>query len=345
MEATGGTVAACPACERSKKGRCHTCAARQNLQTHYVRQRTSQGLAADEPLTPGYVRRRWAELKARGLCRNPSCQFDNPPVVKFANCPGCRALKQKWHQDRMKAHRVPCLGKGCRRKAGPRSASGLCAQCSRSQSVTKMLAAKRRREEQAANEMRQRTYTDQGATFSADRNFRYTLWRRWDSPILQREGTVLWVMLNPSTADEWNLDATVRRCEDYTKAWGYGGLVVVNIFGLCSKDPKDLYRALARGVDPTQQGHHNDEAIGREAAKADLVITAWGVHGAMKNRGPEVLDALLENRSVHHLGLNADRSPRHPLYLPADLRPTQWTREDQLAMRRLSGTKRKLKGV
>lgn len=171
--------------------------------------------------------------------------------------------------------------------------------------------------------MRQRVYTDQGATWSHDLFFRYKLWRRWDSPILQRKGTVLWVMLNPSTADEVNLDPTIRRCEDFTKAWGFSGLVVCNLFGLRSKNPKDLYKALASGIDPTG-GMANDRAIMAEAAKADMVISAWGVHGAIKNRGPHMLDALLEKRAVHHLGLNADRSPRHPLYLPAGLRPTRW---------------------
>jgi hypothetical protein len=43
-----------------------------------------------------------------------------------------------------------------------------------------------------------------GATFSPDRAYRYKLWRTWDQSL----PTLAFVMLNPSTADEEQLDPT-----------------------------------------------------------------------------------------------------------------------------------------
>ena len=58
-------------------------------------------------------------------------------------------------------------------------------------------------------------YTHSGAELSGDRYYRYSLWRQWD------EGpSVLWIMLNPSTADVYVDDPTIRRCVGFAKAWG-----------------------------------------------------------------------------------------------------------------------------
>ncbi|TMF61888.1 MAG: DUF1643 domain-containing protein, partial [Chloroflexi bacterium] len=65
-----------------------------------------------------------------------------------------------------------------------------------------------------------------GATFSADRRYRYRLWRRWDGA----RPVVAFVMLNPSTADARRDDPTIRRCIGFAKSWGFGGVEVVNLF-------------------------------------------------------------------------------------------------------------------
>mgnify|MGYP000880158315 CR=1 FL=1 len=80
------------------------------------------------------------------------------------------------------------------------------------------------------------------AGFSPDREFRYTLTRRWDDRLL-----VNFLMLNPSTADENIEDPTIRRCMGFARDWGYGGLMVTNIFAYRSTDPKALYKV----PDPT----------------------------------------------------------------------------------------------
>ena len=51
--------------------------------------------------------------------------------------------------------------------------------------------------------------------------YRYALWRRWE-PGPQ----VLFIMLNPSTADELTDDPTIRRCIGFARSWGFGSLAV-----------------------------------------------------------------------------------------------------------------------
>ena len=131
-----------------------------------------------------------------------------------------------------------------------------------------------------------------------------------DKPVLA------FIMLNPSTADSRILDATVRRCIDYAKRWGYGALEVGNIFALKSTDPALLYSV----KDPI--GPENDQAILDIYQKADLTIAAWGSHGAYLNRGREVLRLIPGAKCLIQ---TKDGQPGHPLYLKSDLKPVQIT--------------------
>lgn len=155
-------------------------------------------------------------------------------------------------------------------------------------------------------------FLDRGAAFSPCRKYRYRLWRIWD----KARSPLLFCMLNPSTADELANDPTVERCERRSRAMGYGGLVIVNIFAWRSTDPKMLY-ALA---DPV--GSENDATILAEATKDGLVICGWGKHGALNERGSTVARMLLDNDvQPHALKINADGSPAHPLYIGYDVQP------------------------
>lgn len=156
-----------------------------------------------------------------------------------------------------------------------------------------------------------------GATLSPCRRYRYRLWREWGDPA-QR---VAFVMLNPSTADEQEDDATIRRCIDFAKRWGAGALDVVNLFAWRSTDPADL---LMRSEDIV--GEDNNAHILLVGSKATRVVMAWGQH--------ERLGALLPMRALEVEGLlravitsprelgtlgrnkNGKGQPKHPLYLP-----------------------------
>ena len=151
-----------------------------------------------------------------------------------------------------------------------------------------------------------------GAVFSPCRTWRYLLWRRWDA----KRPVANFLMLNPSTADEVKLDPTCSRARDYAERWGYGALIVTNVFGFRSTNPSKL-RAVK---DPVGPG--NDAAIVRAAKEAALVVCAWGNHGSLSDRSSRVRALLDENEiPLHCLRVNANGEPAHPLYLPGSLEP------------------------
>ena len=157
--------------------------------------------------------------------------------------------------------------------------------------------------------------TPAGATFSRCRRWRYLLWRRWDDagPVAN------FLMLNPSTADEVQLDPTCSRARDYAERWGFGALVVTNLFAFRETSP-ELMKA-AR--DPVGRG--NDAAIVHAACRAAIVVCAWGNHGEFLGRSHRVKTLLKENDiPLHALRVNAGGEPAHPLYLPGNLRPRRW---------------------
>lgn len=152
-----------------------------------------------------------------------------------------------------------------------------------------------------------------GAVFSDCRQYRYRLWRQWGN-----QPPAVFVMLNPSTADEIDNDPTVERCERRARAMGFGGLRVANIFALRSTDPKALYLS----ADPV--GPENDAAIVESVTGAGLVICAWGGHGLYQCRGDAVLNLMRNICTPHYLKLNRDGTPAHPLYIGYGVKPQEW---------------------
>jgi hypothetical protein len=121
---------------------------------------------------------------------------------------------------------------------------------------------------------------------------------------------VLFVMINPSTADATKDDATIRKCVGFAKRWGMGSLEVVNLFAWRSKDVADLLAA----ADPVGPG--NDAAISGAIVRAQLVVAAWGPKKIVKQRAPAVLDLLSAHSVVHAIRVADNGEPCHPLMLP-----------------------------
>lgn len=146
------------------------------------------------------------------------------------------------------------------------------------------------------------------ATLSSDRAYRYRLDRHWDD----RVAPALFVMLNPSTADADEDDATIRRCIGFAKLWKCGGLTVVNLYALRSTDPKKLR------THPAPVGPENDAHVIAAAHRADLVVCAWGAGSPSQLRAAKVMQIILEHgRRLTCLGKTAGGHPRHPLYVPS----------------------------
>ncbi|MFT2213967.1 DUF1643 domain-containing protein [Rhizobium giardinii] len=148
------------------------------------------------------------------------------------------------------------------------------------------------------------------ATISACGAYRYRLERQWDA----NKSKVAFIMLNPSTADAEQDDPTIHRCMAFAKAWGFGGLIVGNLFALRSTDPKVLYSH----EDPI--GVDNDKHLSAIARSSMKIICAWGTHGAFRDRGREVAHKL-EFFNLSVLKLTADGHPGHPLYIAASTEP------------------------
>jgi hypothetical protein len=150
---------------------------------------------------------------------------------------------------------------------------------------------------------------DGSAVISECSLYRYVLRRIWD-----KDGrSVLFVGLNPSTADASADDPTIRRCVRFARDWGYGSLIMANLFAYRATEPC----VLPRVDDPV--GPRNNWWLSILSRKVDLVIAAWGVHGTLLARDIEVLGKLSE---VHCLGVTKAGHPKHPLYLPATVTPT-----------------------
>jgi hypothetical protein len=161
------------------------------------------------------------------------------------------------------------------------------------------------------------TLPSAGAIFSEDGRYRYKLWRRWDD----NADAVMWIMLNPSTADSAADDPTIRRCIFFAKHWGFGGIEVYNLFAFRSTRPRGL--EVVR--DPV--GPDNDSWLMAALRIHKTIIAAWGSCQTKRqwHRAASIMWLLMTvgTRPVVVLGLTKGGQPRHPLYLPkhTPLRP------------------------
>lgn len=151
-------------------------------------------------------------------------------------------------------------------------------------------------------------YTQKDAVISHCGQYRYTLVRVWD----ERLPKVMFVGLNPSVADAERDDFTLKRCVAYARDWGYGGVLIGNLFAYRSTDP----RALKNARDPI--GPENDIWLKRLADESEIVVAAWGNHGTFMHRG-EAVRKLVPR--LHYLALTQKGEPHHPRGLPNELKP------------------------
>jgi hypothetical protein len=147
-----------------------------------------------------------------------------------------------------------------------------------------------------------------GAILDQTGNYRYSLWRIWD----EKKPRVMFILLNPGTADETYDDLTITRCLNFARRWGFGSLEVVNLFAYRATD----YDELLEVTDPV--GEKNDQYILEAAERADKIVLAWGTRGSYKNRDMEVLQLLTEY-NLYAIDLSKRGHPRHPLQINTHL--------------------------
>lgn len=155
------------------------------------------------------------------------------------------------------------------------------------------------------------TGRDTGALFSSCRQWRYRLWRTWDP-----EGpAVLFIGLNPSTADETEPDPTITRCRNFAERWGFGTYLMGNLFAYKSTKPKGLRMT----TDPV--GPENDRHLADMIRQASKVVVAWGCHPGIDDRANQVLAMI---PAPFCLKVTKDGYPWHPLYVRGDTQPIRY---------------------
>ncbi len=150
------------------------------------------------------------------------------------------------------------------------------------------------------------------AKLSDDKKYRYSLTREWD-----KGASVLFIMLNPSTADADVDDPTIRKCIKYAKKWGFGSLYVGNLYAFRATKPKDVLSLSLQEA----TGDLNDQHLQYMINKCSKIVVAWGAHGMM---GTFQVRRLIENKKKWCLHINQHGSPKHPLYCKDDAELVEW---------------------
>lgn len=150
------------------------------------------------------------------------------------------------------------------------------------------------------------------AIFDNTGNYRYLLSRVWDTSL----PSLLYVMLNPSTADETTEDQTSRQCIHFAKEFKFGSFEVVNLYSLISTNPKVLKTTQ---LDPI--GPETDRYILDAAQKADQIILAWGCNHFFGGRNEKVNEMLKSHGyDLYCLKKSKYGHPRHPSRLKHDIK-------------------------
>ena len=133
--------------------------------------------------------------------------------------------------------------------------------------------------------------------------------------------TVNFLMMNGSVASIEHADPTLIKTGTFARTWGYGRQIITNMHAYRATDSIHL----ASVADPV--GPDNDATILRIAARADLVVLAYGKPKpkALHARGPKVVRMMqIACVRLWYLRLSIDGTPWHPLYLPGDTRPVEY---------------------
>ena len=150
------------------------------------------------------------------------------------------------------------------------------------------------------------------AELSNCRKYRYALWRTWD----KSKDKVMFIGLNPSTADEVEDDRTISRCISYAKQWSYGGIIMANLFAFRTSSPAEMMAS----SDPV--GPENDRWLRTLASEAPMIVAMWGNSGTFRNRALEVTKIFPELKCLRVTGAG---QPHHTRGLPNGLLPVPYS--------------------
>jgi hypothetical protein len=139
--------------------------------------------------------------------------------------------------------------------------------------------------------------------------------RSWATSSIRK--SLVWVLLNPSTADANHDDPTIRRVIAFTRDADCDTAIVVNLFAYRATDPRELRRAQKAGIDA--EGPEADEHIREAVQRSFRVVAGWGAPKAWADlRSYDVMEIVRElGQPLYCLGTTKDGGPKHPLYVQA----------------------------
>ena len=158
-----------------------------------------------------------------------------------------------------------------------------------------------------------------GAIFSNCGKYRFALWRVIeDAPLLEKlAGDCVFIGLNPSVANEEQLDPTTRICRNYTQSWGCKRYVMLNVFSWIDSDPA----AMKRAIEPI--GPDTSRIIKEFCRNARTIVACWGTHATYLQREKAVLE-MLRPYDLYCLKLTAGGHPHHPTRMETIASPLLW---------------------
>jgi hypothetical protein len=156
-----------------------------------------------------------------------------------------------------------------------------------------------------------------GALFSECKAYRYFLWRIWD----ESKPVVMFIGLNPSLANETQLDPTIRRVKTFAENWGFGGFYMMNLFPFVTPYPEALIECSIEAM------KINLFWITTNARECGEIVFAWGSFKAAKAEGQKMTELFPYAKCLKK---TKDGSPWHPLYVKGDTQLIRFKTETEL---------------
>lgn len=157
-----------------------------------------------------------------------------------------------------------------------------------------------------------------------DDRYRYELRRIWNDSL----PLLVVCMLNPSTADHQINDPTILALIHFATSWGYGGIVVVNLYAFRAPQPK-VMMAADSPIGPDNHIHIQNALI-YARNNGGRLLAAWGNGGAFEDReGWFCSRARLHKVTLTCLGTTKGWHPKHPMArgnhrIDRDQHPVVW---------------------
>lgn len=151
------------------------------------------------------------------------------------------------------------------------------------------------------------------AGFNPERTHRYYLSRLWDDKVSK----IMFIGLNPSTADELEDDQTVRRLVSFSKSWGFGGFYLTNLYSFIATEPRDMIEYYEGKTKVMENRLHkkNMESVLRYGRVCSMTVFCWGASNEGSRQEDHAAKFIRTFKDAYCFGRTQGGHPKHPLFL------------------------------